>query len=289
MTGLADAFLDRAPVVALTGQTGLAEMHKESHQYIDIVRMMKPVTKWNARIHDASIIPEAVRKAFAVAEREKPGATHLELPDDVIESEAVGRARAAPRTAAGRAGRGRAAPRRRAAAGGGAAGDPGRQRRRPPERVGGAAPLLPADRPERDHDLHGQGRRRRRRLPLALHRGPARPGLSGRVHGPGRPRRLRRLRPGRVVARGLEPDPRPAHHLHRHRRCRDRPALRPRGRADRRHRPHPHAPRQPGIGEAARPARHTATTGSSCARRSTRAPTTASRSSRSGCCATCAS
>src|SRR6188474_559089 len=54
VTGLADAFLDRAPVVALTGQTGLLEMHKESHQYIDVVRMMKPVTKWNARIHDAA-------------------------------------------------------------------------------------------------------------------------------------------------------------------------------------------------------------------------------------------
>ena len=90
VTGLADAYLDRAPVVALTGQTGLSEMHKESHQYIDIVRMMKPVTKWNARIHDPEIIPEAVRKAFAVAEREKPGATHLELPDDVMEAEAHG-------------------------------------------------------------------------------------------------------------------------------------------------------------------------------------------------------
>jgi acetolactate synthase I/II/III large subunit len=90
VTGLADAYLDRAPVVALTGQTGLSEMHKESHQYIDIVRMMKPVTKWNARIHDPEIIPEAVRKAFALAEREKPGATHLELPDDVMEAEARG-------------------------------------------------------------------------------------------------------------------------------------------------------------------------------------------------------
>src|SRR6478735_4492750 len=77
-------------VTALTGQTGLSEMHKESHQYIDIVRMMKPVTKWNARIHDPEIIPEAVRKAFAVAEREKPGATHLELPDDVMEAEVRG-------------------------------------------------------------------------------------------------------------------------------------------------------------------------------------------------------
>ncbi len=90
VTGLADAFLDRAPVVALTGQTDLSEMHKESHQYIDIVRMMKPVTKWNARVHDPEIIPEAVRKAFAVAEREKPGATHLELPDDVMEAEVAG-------------------------------------------------------------------------------------------------------------------------------------------------------------------------------------------------------
>jgi acetolactate synthase-1/2/3 large subunit len=72
-------------VVALTGQTDLSEMHKESHQYIDVVRMMKPVTKWNARVHDPDIIPEAVRKAFAVAEREKPGATHLELPADVME------------------------------------------------------------------------------------------------------------------------------------------------------------------------------------------------------------
>src|SRR5437588_7908285 len=86
VTGMADAFLDRAPVVALTGQTDLSEMHKESHQYIDVVRMMKPVTKWNARVHDPDIIPEAVRKAFAVAEREKPGATHLELPADVMES-----------------------------------------------------------------------------------------------------------------------------------------------------------------------------------------------------------
>ena len=98
VTGLADAFLDRAPVVALTGQTSLAEMHKESHQYIDVVRMMKPVTKWNARIHDPEIIPEAVRKAFAVAEREKPGATHLELPDDVMEAVTAGsRYHAGPR------------------------------------------------------------------------------------------------------------------------------------------------------------------------------------------------
>ncbi|MGN6379954.1 MAG: acetolactate synthase large subunit [Gaiellales bacterium] len=100
VTGMADAFLDRAPLVALTGQTGLSEMHKESHQYIDVVRMMKPVTKWNARVHGADIIPEAVRKAFAVAEREKPGATHLELPADVMETPDVGGAPVPHRPAA---------------------------------------------------------------------------------------------------------------------------------------------------------------------------------------------
>src|SRR3712207_8176955 len=59
-------------------------MHKESHQYIDVVRMMQPITKWNARLTHPEIIPEVVRKAFKVAESEKPGATHVELPEDVM-------------------------------------------------------------------------------------------------------------------------------------------------------------------------------------------------------------
>src|SRR3954469_22193872 len=86
-TAVADAFLDRAPLVALTGQADLERMHKESHQYIDIVRVMRPITKWNARVSDPAIIPEVVRKAFKVAESEKPGATHIELPEDVMEAD----------------------------------------------------------------------------------------------------------------------------------------------------------------------------------------------------------
>src|SRR3954466_16366868 len=82
VTAVADAFLDRAPLVALTGQGDLERMHKESHQYIDVVRLMQPITKWNARLNDPVIIPEVVRKAFKVAETEKPGATHIELPED---------------------------------------------------------------------------------------------------------------------------------------------------------------------------------------------------------------
>jgi acetolactate synthase-1/2/3 large subunit len=84
VTAVADAFLDRAPLVALTGQSDLERMHKESHQYIDLIAILRPVVKWNARVSSPEIVPEVVRKAFKVAESEKPGSTHLELPEDVM-------------------------------------------------------------------------------------------------------------------------------------------------------------------------------------------------------------
>ena len=86
VTGVADAYLDHAPLVALTGQGDLDRMHKESHQYIDVISLMRPIVKWNARINSPAIIPEAVRKAFKVAQSQKPGPTHLELPEDVMEA-----------------------------------------------------------------------------------------------------------------------------------------------------------------------------------------------------------
>src|SRR2546427_5219330 len=87
ITGVADAQIDRAPLVAITGQVGLERSHKESHQYIDIVRMFGPVTKWSTRITVAEATPEVVRKAFRLARLEKPGATHIELPEDVAAEE----------------------------------------------------------------------------------------------------------------------------------------------------------------------------------------------------------
>ncbi|MCW3009258.1 MAG: acetolactate synthase large subunit [Solirubrobacterales bacterium] len=87
VTAVADAYLDRAPLVAITGQGDMERMHKESHQYIDVVEIMRPITKWNARVTSPEIVPEVVRKAFKVAESEKPGATHLELPEDVMAQE----------------------------------------------------------------------------------------------------------------------------------------------------------------------------------------------------------
>ena len=89
-TGLADANLDRAPVVAITGQLARDLLHKESHQYVDIVEVFRPFTKWNARIETGAVVAEAVRKAFKRAQEEKPGACHLELPEDVAGAEAEG-------------------------------------------------------------------------------------------------------------------------------------------------------------------------------------------------------
>ena len=90
MTGVADATLDRAPLVAITGQVGTDRMHIESHQYLDLVAMFAPVTKWNAQIVRPSITPEIVRKAFKLAQSEKPGAVHIDLPENIADMEAVG-------------------------------------------------------------------------------------------------------------------------------------------------------------------------------------------------------
>jgi acetolactate synthase-1/2/3 large subunit len=83
MTGVADANLDGAPLVAITGQVGTDRMHIESHQYLDLVAMFAPVTKWNAQIVRPSNTAEIVRKAFKIAQSEKPGAVHIDLPENI--------------------------------------------------------------------------------------------------------------------------------------------------------------------------------------------------------------
>ena len=83
ITGIADAYLDRAPMVAITGQASSEKLHKEAHQVVDVVRMIEPVTKWNTRVERVEAIPEIVRKAFRTAVLEKPGPTHIELPENV--------------------------------------------------------------------------------------------------------------------------------------------------------------------------------------------------------------
>ncbi|TDK58267.1 acetolactate synthase large subunit [Bacillus salipaludis] len=91
LTGIGDAYLDHAPVVAITGQAGLERIHKESHQYVDIIGVFEKVTKWNQQIRVAHTIPEIVRKAFKKAVLEKPGAVHIELPEDIAMEETEGK------------------------------------------------------------------------------------------------------------------------------------------------------------------------------------------------------
>ena len=87
MTGLADANMDRAPVVAIIGQGSTERLHKESHQIMDSISMVAPISKWAQTILSAKNVTEVVRKAFKVAETEKPGVTVIELPEDVAKEE----------------------------------------------------------------------------------------------------------------------------------------------------------------------------------------------------------
>jgi acetolactate synthase I/II/III large subunit len=90
MTGVADANLDRAPLVAITGQVGTDRMHIESHQYLDLVSMFTPVTKWSTQIVRPSNTAETVRRAFKIAQAEKPGAVHIDLPENIAAMTAPG-------------------------------------------------------------------------------------------------------------------------------------------------------------------------------------------------------
>lgn len=98
VTGVADANMDRAPVVCIIGQASTRRLHKESHQNMDSIAMYRPISKWAHTIWDAKAIPELVRKAFKVAEAEKPGATVIEFPEDIAEEEVEGKPMTANKT-----------------------------------------------------------------------------------------------------------------------------------------------------------------------------------------------
>jgi acetolactate synthase-1/2/3 large subunit len=91
ITGVANANMDRAPMLVLTGQGSTTRLHKESHQIMDVVGMFEPVTKWAISIRSADTIPEIVRKAVRVSRMEKPGAVHIELPEDLAKQETIER------------------------------------------------------------------------------------------------------------------------------------------------------------------------------------------------------
>lgn len=82
-TGVANANMDRSPLLAITGQTSTDVLHKESHQNMDVITMFKPITKWNWSIRNPDDIPEITRRAFKISLDEKAGAVHLEIPQDI--------------------------------------------------------------------------------------------------------------------------------------------------------------------------------------------------------------
>lgn len=85
MLGVANAQLDSHPLVALVAQASLDRIYKESHQFVDLVSLFRPITKWGDMVTVRVAAPEMVRKAFKQATTEPPGATFIVLPEDVAE------------------------------------------------------------------------------------------------------------------------------------------------------------------------------------------------------------
>src|SRR5918994_1899348 len=83
LLGTADAFSDSVPLIALSAQVGLDREYKETHQYVDLVSMFKPITKWAAEIGIPSAVPAMIRKAFKLAQTERPGACYIAVPQDI--------------------------------------------------------------------------------------------------------------------------------------------------------------------------------------------------------------
>ncbi len=83
VTGIAHAQLGGMPLIAITGQKGIRENKQANFQVIDIVHLMKPITKRSTRINTYLDIPKEIRTAFKTATTERQGACHIELPEDI--------------------------------------------------------------------------------------------------------------------------------------------------------------------------------------------------------------
>ena len=88
LLGTADATTNSTPLVALSAQVGMARSFKESHQGIDLMAMFAPATKWSALMSTPGAAPEMIRKAFKLAQTERPGAVYLAVPEDIEEADA---------------------------------------------------------------------------------------------------------------------------------------------------------------------------------------------------------
>jgi acetolactate synthase-1/2/3 large subunit len=85
VTAAAYAQLGAMPMMMITGQKPIKKSKQARFQIIDVVEMMNPVTKYARQIVHGANIPSAVREAIRLAEEERPGAVHLEVPEDIAE------------------------------------------------------------------------------------------------------------------------------------------------------------------------------------------------------------
>jgi acetolactate synthase I/II/III large subunit len=88
LLGTADANTNSTPLVALSAQVGLNRIYKESHQSVDLVSMFSPATKWAETVLSPGSVPEMIRKAFKLAQSERPGAVYLAVPEDIESADA---------------------------------------------------------------------------------------------------------------------------------------------------------------------------------------------------------
>ncbi|NPD90718.1 MAG: acetolactate synthase large subunit [Asgard group archaeon] len=87
VTAAAYAQLGGMPLVMITGQKPIKSSKQGRFQIVDIVNMMKPLTYFTKQIVNGNAIPSVVREAFRLAEEERPGAVHIELPEDIAREE----------------------------------------------------------------------------------------------------------------------------------------------------------------------------------------------------------
>ncbi|MGQ0659478.1 acetolactate synthase large subunit [Sphingosinicella sp.] len=87
VTAAAYAQLGGMPILMVTGQKPIKKSKQGRFQILDVVAMMDPITKYTHQLASADNIPSRIREAFRLAEEEKPGATHLEFPEDVADEQ----------------------------------------------------------------------------------------------------------------------------------------------------------------------------------------------------------
>ena len=97
-TGAAYALLGAMPMVMLTGQKGVLSRKQAQFQVVDVVSAMTPLTKMAHQIVSPATIPSIVREAFRIAQQERPGPVHLELPEDIAAETAPAIPLVAPHT-----------------------------------------------------------------------------------------------------------------------------------------------------------------------------------------------